>query len=184
MGDLARADARTLMTRYGAYGLRLHDLAQGRDSRAVDPEQERKGVSAETTFNTDLSGLEALENELWPLCEKVARRLRRDGLTGRVATLKLKTPDFRLVTRRRTLSVPTQTAKALFACGRELLAAELKGRAFRLIGIGLSDLVEASAPSDLFGDQEARARSAEQTLDQLRSRFGDGAIVSGRALKT
>ena len=108
--------------------------------------------------------------------------MRRDGMVGRVVTLKLQTTVFKLRTRRRTLAVPTQTAKALFACGRELLKAEL-GRDYRLIGIGLSDLHEASAPDDFFGEGEARARTAEQTVDKLRSRFGDAAIVSGRALK-
>ena len=183
VGDLARAEARTLADRYGVYGLRLHDLAHARDARGVDPDQERKGVSAENTFNTDIRDLQSLEDELWPLCEKVARKMRRDGLTGRVVTLKLKGADFKLITRRRTLSVPTQTAKILFACGRELLAAEAKGKPYRLIGIGLADLLEASAPNDLFGDSEARGRVAEQAIDKLRSRFGDAAVVSGRALR-
>jgi DNA polymerase-4 len=109
--------------------------------------------------------------------------MRRDGMTGRVVTLKLKTTDFKLRTRRRTLSVPTQTAKTLFACGRELLRVEATGRPFRLIGIGLSDLHEAAAPDDFFGEGEARSRTTEQTIDKLRSRFGDAAVVSGRALK-
>ena len=183
VGDLARAPAKDLADRYGVYGLRLHDLSHGRDSRHVNPDEERKGVSAENTFNTDLAAVGDLEDELWPLCEKVARKMRRDGMTGRVVTLKLKTADFKLRTRRRTLAVPTQTAKTLFACGRELLRAEATGRTFRLIGIGLSDLHEATAPEDFFGEGEARSRAAEQTIDRLRSRFGDTAVISGRALK-
>jgi DNA polymerase-4 len=109
--------------------------------------------------------------------------MRRDGMAGRVITLKLKTTDFRIVTRRRTLGVPTQTAKTLFACGRELLRAEATGRPYRLIGIGLSDLHEAAAPSDFFDGGEARSRTAEAAVDRLRTRFGDAAVVSGRALK-
>ena len=182
VGDRARAEQKDLAVRYGVYGLRLHDLSHGRDARGVNPDEERKGVSAENTFNEDLSALAALEDELWPLCEKVARKMRRDGTTGRVVTLKLKTADFKLRTRRRTLAVPTQTAKALFACGRALLKGEL-GPAYRLIGIGLSDLHEATAPDDFFGEGEARARTAEQTVDRLRTRFGDAAVVSGRALR-
>jgi DNA polymerase-4 len=183
VGDLARAEAKTLADRYGVYGLRLHDLSHGRDARGVNPDEDRKGVSAENTFNTDLRAVADLEDELWPLCEKVARKMRRDGMTGRVVTLKLKTTDFKLRTRRRTLSVPTQTAKTLFACGRELLRVEATGRPFRLIGIGLSDLHEAAAPDDFFGEGEARSRTTEQAIDKLRSRFGDAAVVSGRALK-
>jgi DNA polymerase-4 len=151
--------------------------------RSVDPHEDRKSVSAENTFNEDLTETAALEDELWPLCEKVAGRMRREGVVGQVITLKLKTTDFRILTRRRTLGVPTQTARTLFACGRELLKAEANGRAFRLIGIGLSDLLEAAPPSDLFGDGEARTRATEQTVDKLRSKFGEAAVVSGRALK-
>jgi DNA polymerase-4 len=184
IGALAAADPKALAARWGAYGLRLHDLAHGRDARPVNPDHDRKGVSAETTFDEDQSRLEALEDRLWPTCEKVAARLRAEGMAGRVATLKLKTADFRLVTRRRTLPEPIQTARSLFAAVREMLKAEVRGDSYRLIGSGLSDLVEATdAPSDLFDRGESRARAAEKTLDGLRARFGRDAVVSGRALK-
>jgi DNA polymerase-4 len=183
VGDLAAADPRDLARRYGVYGVRLYELSNGRDVRHVDPDEDRKSVSAENTFNEDIRDLAGLEDELWPLCEKVAGRMRRDDLVGQVITLKLKTADFKILTRRRTLAVPTQTAKALFACGRELLKPEANGRPFRLIGIGLSDLLQATAPADFFGESEARSRAAEQTVDRLRSKFGQAAVVSGRALK-
>jgi DNA polymerase-4 len=184
IGDLARADPKELARRWNAYGLRLYELAHGRDARAVDPDSARKTISAETTFNEDLTTIEDLEDRLWPCCEKVASRLRLEGSAGRVATLKLKTPDFRLVTRRRTLPAPIQTARMLFAAAREMLRAEARGGAYRLIGAGLSDLVEASdAAEDLFDQGEARARKAEKSLDSLRARFGKDAVVSGRALR-
>jgi DNA polymerase-4 len=184
VGDLAAAEAKTLVQRFGDYGLRLHRLSHAQDARAVDPDQERKSVSAETTFNTDLSAHEALEDELWPLCERVARKMRKEGIAGGVATLKLKTADFRTLTRRRTVSPAIQTAKALFAVTRDLLAAETGGVRYRLIGAGLSALVEADdAPSDLFGEADGKALKSEKAMDALRDRFGAGVIVSGRALK-
>jgi DNA polymerase-4 len=183
VGDLARADPQSLFRRWGAYGLRLFELAHGRDGRAVDPDQIRKTISAETTFFDDLSGLEPLEDRLWPLCERVAAQARKSGVAGRVATLKLKTTDFRQITRRRTLGVPTQAARTLFGVARELLAAEAHGQAYRLIGAGLSDLVDAATGLDLFAEDERRARRSEQTMDALRARFGADAIVTGRTLK-
>ena len=184
VGDLASADAKDLTRRFGTYGLRLWQLAQGQDSRPVNPDQVRKSVSAETTFSTDLSRLDDLTDALWPLCEKVARQMRAAAITGRVATVKLKTADFKLVTRRKTLAVPCQTAKMLFAAGRELLAAEVRGETYRLIGIGLSDLVDASnAPTDFFADEEQQARTTERVIDDLRTRFGKTAVVTGRSLK-
>ena len=185
VGDLAKADPKALATAFGVYGLRLSQLAQGQDARAVDPDQERKSVSAETTFNDDLSAISELEDELWPLCEKVARHLRREAIAGRVAVLKLRTTDFKIITRRRTLAVPTQTAKGLFAVARELLGAEARGKPYRLIGIGATELVDALGPaSDLFAADEARALKSERAMDALRDKFGASAVQSGRALKT
>jgi DNA polymerase-4 len=185
VGDLARADPRSLVDRFGTYGLRLAQLAQGQDARAVDPDQECKSISAETTFNDDLTDLAALEDQLWPLCEKVARHCRQAAIAGRVAVLKLRTADFRIITRRRTLAVPTQTAKGLFTVARALLAAEARGAAYRLIGIGATDLVDAAGPaSDLFAGDEARALKSERAMDALRERFGAAVVQTGRALKS
>jgi DNA polymerase-4 len=103
VGDLAEAEPKELVDRFGVHGLRLSELARGKDDRPVDPDQERKGVSAETTFEADLKARGELEDELWPLCEKVARRCRLDAIAGRVVTLKLRTTDFKIRTRRRTL---------------------------------------------------------------------------------
>ena len=184
VGDLAAADVRDLVKRYGETGLRLHDLSHGRDARAVKPEHDRKGMSAETTFNEDLTAVEDLENQLWPLCEKLATKARRDGVASRVIMLKLRRTDFRIVTRRISLPEPVQTARALFAAGRDLLAPEL-GRSYRLIGIGMGEVVDAvDAPAALFDTGETRALKTETAIDALRARFGSDAVVAGRALKT
>ncbi len=184
VGALARAELRDLADRFGAHGLRLSELAHGRDTRQVDPDQERKGISAETTFETDLTAVPELEDRLAPLCDKVARQARAAGVAGRTVTLKLRGTDFRIMTRRRTLAVPTQTARTLFATGRELLAREAGSRPWRLIGIGLAELVDAEAAADdFFAGDERRARASERTLDALRQRFGADAVTSGRILR-
>ena len=184
VGDIAAADLKLLANRLGSGGMRLHRLAHGQDSRIVDPDQARKTISAETTFNDDLHKREDLEDELWPLCEKVAKQARKEGVAGRVATLKLRTPDFKIHTRRRTLAVPTQTAKTLFQVARELLAAEPRGLAYRLIGAGLTEFVDAdTAGADMFADEERRALKSETAIDTLRGKFGAAAVVTGRALK-
>ncbi|WP_397419619.1 DNA polymerase IV [Phenylobacterium sp.] len=184
VGDLARAGARDLADRWGATGLRLHDLAHGRDSRAVRPNEARKAMSAETTFNEDLSALEDLEDILAALADRVAGQARAAGIAGRVVTLKLRATDFRIVTRRRTLPVATQTAHTLFKVGRELLAREADGRPWRLIGIGIADLVEADqAGADFFAAEETKALASERSIDAIRARFGKGAVTSARLLK-
>jgi DNA polymerase-4 len=182
VGDLARADVKQLVDQWGSHGMRLSALAHGNDHRAVNPREERKGISAETTFEEDLTAKEKLEDILAGLAEKVARHARTDGVAGWVVTLKLRTPDFKIHTRRRTLPTPTQTAKTMFAVGRELLAGEL-GRPYRLNGIGIADLVEADSVGGDFFMDERRALAGEKTVDALRARFGAGAVTSGRIFR-
>ena len=183
VGDLAAADPRDLIKRYGETGLRLHNLSHGRDHRAVNPERDRKGMSAETTFNDDLTTAADLEAELWPLCEKLASKARRDGVASRVIVLKLRKTDFKIVTRRVSLPEPVQTARALFAAGRDLLGPELGGP-YRLIGIGMGEVVDAvDGPAALFESAEARTLKTEKAIDALREKFGKAAVVAGRALK-
>ncbi|MFO1012616.1 MAG: DNA polymerase IV [Caulobacteraceae bacterium] len=184
VGDLTRAEPRAMADQFGEHGLRLQGLAQGRDTRRVNPNEDRKSISAETTFNSDIKDREALEDILWPLAERVARQARTDSVVGRVVTLKLRQTDFKIITRRRTLPLATQTAKTLFQAAKELLRTESDGRFFRLIGVGLSDLSEsADSPGDFFAADESRALHSERAIDALRARFGDKAVVSGRTLK-
>ena len=183
IGDLAAADVRDLIKRYGETGLRLHNLSHGRDHRAVKPEHDRKGMSAETTFHEDLTTADDLEAELWPLCEKLAAKARRDGVASRVIVLKLRRTDFKILTRRVSLPEPVQTARALFAAGRGLLTPEL-GVPYRLIGIGMGEVVDAvDRPAALFESAEARTLKTERAIDALRDKFGRDAVVAGRALK-
>ena len=182
IGDLAAADPRDLVKQYGDHGLRLHDLSHARDRRRVDPEHDRKGMSAETTFNEDLTDREALEAELWPLCEKLASKARRDGVASRVIVLKLRRTDFKILTRRVTVPEPVQTARALFAAGRELMKPEL-GRPYRLIGIGMADVQDAEDAPVLFDTVETRNLKTETAIDRLRDKFGRDAVMAGRALK-
>jgi DNA polymerase-4 len=183
VGDLARADPRRLAERFGAHGLRLAGLAKGRDERPVDADQARKSISAETTFNENLTDPDELENELWPLCERIARHARAEAKAARVVTLKLRTAVFRIVTRRRTLAMPSQTAKTVFAAAREMLKSEARGGAYRLIGVAMSDFVdEAQGASDFFAAGEARALDGEKAMDALRTRFGAGVVTTARSL--
>jgi DNA polymerase-4 len=182
IADLQRADERDLMRRYGEEGLRLSRLARGIDSRAVDPERETKSVSAETTFNSDIAEFRPLEQHLWHLCEKVSSRMKAQGLAGSTVTLKLKSADFKLRTRARSLGGPTQLATRIFEAGRDLLRLEVGATRFRLIGIGVSHLDESGGDdlSDLIG---RRAAKAEHAVDALRSKFGRDAVVKGLAIE-
>jgi DNA polymerase IV len=185
IADLQRADETELMRRFGTEGLRLARLAHGIDARTVSAERETKSVSAETTFETDIAAFRDLERTLWRLSEKVSGRLKAQELAGSTVTLKLKTADFRLRTRARSLHAPTQLAAKIFAAGRELLEREADGTKFRLLGIGVSSLASPADadPADLVDRRGARDKAAEHAVDRLRQKFGRAAVVKGLALE-
>lgn len=182
IGQLQQAPPEDLMRRYGDMGARLARLARGEDARAVSIDGEAKSISSETTFNIDLKGYEELSTELLALCERLSERLKAKGVVGDTVTLKLKSAGFRLRTRARHLMIPTQLAGVLYESGEALLAREIDGTAFRLIGIGVSGISSADGPdpTDLVEPAIARRAAAERAMDQLRSRFGRDAVIRGK----
>lgn len=182
IADLQRADEHDLMRRYGDEGARLWRLARGIDARKVDPVRETKSISSETTFNRDIGELRPLEQTLWELTEKVSARLKTAELAGSTVTLKLKSADFKLRTRARSLGSPTQLAARIYAAGHDLLLREVGATRYRLIGIGVSHLEEASG-SDLADLLDRRTAEAEHAVDRLRAKFGRDAVVRGLALE-
>jgi DNA polymerase-4 len=162
--------------------LRLSRLARGIDTRKVDPERETKSVSSETTFNTDISDFRPLELTLWELTEKVSARLKASHLAGSTVTLKLKSADFKIRTRARSLSAPTQLAGRIFAAGRDMLRNEVGGTRYRLIGIGVSSLEDAVG-EDMADLIDRRGALAEHAVDKLREKFGKAAVVKGLAIE-
>jgi DNA polymerase-4 len=183
IADLQRAGESELMRRFGAEGQRLARLSRGIDTRAVDPDRETKSVSAETTFNTDIADFRTLERQLWELSEKVSARLKAGRLAGATVTLKLKSAEFRLRTRARSLAAPTQLAAKIFDAGRDLLARETGTTKFRLIGIGVSALAGAgdADPADLVDRRGQHSAAAEHAVDRLREKFGRAAVIRGIA---
>lgn len=181
IGQLQTMDRGDLMRRYGTMGDRLWNLARGYDNRTVQPEHDMKSVSAETTFNRDLSSLDDLVPILRALSEKVSARLKKGEIGGRTVVLKLKTADFRLRTRNRQLPDATRLADRIFSTGLDLLRREADGTRFRLLGIGVSDLTDAARadPPDLIDAQSRKRALAEGAMDSLRDKFGSRAVETG-----
>ena len=184
--DLRRWDRRDLAARFGHGGERLHDLARGIDARPVRAERAPKSISNETTFDADTADPSVLDGHAWRLAEKVAARAGARGLAGRVVTLKLKRADHRLLTRRTALREPTRSAGRIHAAASALLAPVAAEGPWRLLGVGLSDLApgtDADRSGDLLDPQAAARTRAEDAMGAIRARFGDGAILKGRALR-
>jgi DNA polymerase-4 len=184
--DLLRWDRRDLGARFGSMGDRLYFLARGEDRRRVSAHAPVKSISNETTFNEDTHDADILDGHIWRMAEKVASRAKAKGIAGRVAVLKLKRANHKLVTRRQSLREPTQMADALYRVARALFDAVPAGQDYRLLGVGLSDLVpetEADLTGDLLDPEARRRAKAERATDEIRERYGKDAIVKGRALR-
>ncbi|MEJ1121198.1 DNA polymerase IV [Phyllobacterium sp. CCNWLW109] len=181
IGQLQTMELGPLMRSYGTMGQRLYRLSRGMDTRRVEPEGESKSVSAETTFNEDISSMEELVAILRALSEKVSRRLKAADIAGRTIVLKLKSRDFKLKTRNRQLADPTQLADRIFRTGVSLLEKEIDGTRYRLIGIGVSDLTDdgRADPLDLVDVQATKRAVAETAIDKLRGKFGNQAVETG-----
>jgi DNA polymerase-4 len=181
IGQLQHMELDELMRRYGTMGSRLYYLSRGQDTRTVHPDHEAKNVSAETTFNVDLSSREDLAPVLRALSEKVSARLKKSGIAGRTVVLKLKTADFKIKTRNRQLGSPTRLADRIFETGLQLMEKELDGTRYRLLGIGVHDLsdVDRADPPDLVDIKARKRGQAELAIDALRDKFGKTAVETG-----
>ncbi|MDX2201978.1 MAG: DNA polymerase IV [Hyphomicrobiaceae bacterium] len=162
IGDLQALPAQALAARYGKFGSRLAQYVRGEDDRPVTPDRPTKSISAETTFRRDTSRLSDLSASAQDLAARVGAQLARKGLAAGSVVLKLKTADFRVLTRNHRLAHPTQRAELLAECALTLLAREADGRFFRLIGVGAADLrpAQEADPVDLFGFAERSAQAA------------------------
>ena len=185
IGDVRRLDASDLVARYGSMGLRLHNLSHARDTRSVDPGGPMKSVSAETTLSEDLADADLLRAYLWQLSEKVSARCKAKDIAGHTITLKLKTSDFRIVTRSITRDTPTQLADVIYHAAEAPLSTLLGKQAYRLIGVGLSNLAPTgermdAGGVDLFDPTAPKRAQAERAVDAIRAKFGGEAVEKGR----
>ena len=181
IGQLQVMELDRLMRAYGSMGKRLYELSRGEDSRTVHANDPMKSVSAETTFDTDLSSMEDLAPILRALAEKVSARLKKGDIAGYTVVLKLKTHDFRLRTRNHRLDDPTRLADRIWRTGLHLLQKEVGRERFRLIGIGITDLTtpERADPPDLVDKAATRRAAAEAALDRVREKFGRDSVETG-----
>src|SRR6058998_960540 len=148
VGALAAYETQRLVQALGTNGAVLQRLAQGRDRQPVDGSRPAKTISAETTFENDVSDRGQLEDALRDLTDRVTERLETDGVRARTVYVKLKLPDFRLVSRQVSRTSPTDDVETIFRAARSALEkSHVESRAVRLIGVGLSGLEHPDSDS-------------------------------------
>lgn len=185
IGDIARQSERFMIHHFGKHGYDMWRRSQGIDNRPVNPEQESKSISNETTFVRDERDSDELRRVLRNLAENVGRRLRAKNIRGRTISLKLRWEDFTTLSRQITLQHATQDDHVIVKEALALFDANwIEGKPVRLIGVGVSNLEDTVQQLSLFETtQDKKGRQLQQTLDELKERFGSRAIKRGSNLK-
>ena len=181
IGDFTRFPAEVLKKNFGKHGVRMRELALGIDERDVIPVSDAKSVGHEKTFSQDILERDSARKEILSLADKVAHRMRRDGVTGKTVTLKVKFSDFVQVTRSATLAGSTDNGLEIYSTACRLLEKTDAGaRSVRLLGISVSQLSHRGSEKQLslFQKREAslRRKKLNTALDSLSERFGEDSI--------
>ncbi|QDR83007.1 DNA polymerase IV [Sporomusa termitida] len=182
IGEVARFDPGNLAKHCGQVGYIIHQLANGQDERPVVADRQPKSIGKENTFAEDIRDREGLKTQLWLLVEMVGWRLRRQGLSGRTITVKVRFASFRTITRSKTLVVAANLDETIFRIAEEALANITLNEGVRLLGVTVSGLATASGQMSLFDQGDGKILAVAQAVDRLKERFGEGAVTRGRAL--
>jgi len=181
IGDLARRPLADLGRWFGENGRDLSRRAHGMDDSPVVTEHEVKSISQETTFIKDVSDDKALAATLRDLSSQVGRRLRQADIAGTTVRIKLRWPDFTTLTRQVTITQPTDQDEEIYTIAVDLLdKVRAKGKAVRLIGVGVSGLGAPLRQLELWGSQTEKNRKLQMALDKLQEKYGIKVIRRGR----
>ena len=183
--ELSRVPLKALKSHFGASGEMLHGFSNGIDDRKVSAPGVAKSISRETTFDHDIAERPVLEATLRYLSERVGSDLRHRQRQAKCVTLKLRYADFTTVTRRQTLPKTTDADQTIFEIGQALMRRTLTAerQPVRLIGIGVSNLVEPGKQLAMLDSSDRRQEQLNRTIDRIRDRYGFTAIQTGRTLR-
>ncbi|MGH8217814.1 MAG: DNA polymerase IV [Steroidobacteraceae bacterium] len=182
LGELRRAPDALLMPIFGRYAPRVRERASGIDDRPVDPDRDERSVSAEDTFERDISDPRALAAELERLADRACDRIRTRQLAVGCVAVKIRRHDFTTFTRQRAVAPATQDRRAVARIASELLThwlAEHPGAKLRLLGVVLRGL----CPATQLGLFEQTRPSVDAAVDAIRLRFGRQALRWGMQIK-
>jgi len=185
VADLRVAPDRDLEPIFGRFTQKTRDRASGIDNRPVIPSRPEKSISAEETFDSDLTETSAMDRQLLGLAERTASRLRAKELVAGTVQVKIRQSDFTTFTRQRTLRPPGNSTDQIFEMARILLRqwlSEHPGAEIRLLGVGGSDLSPAEQRDLFANDATPQSSPLDETVDRIRDRFGNSSVNRARTL--
>ena len=183
--DMRTSPVKLLEQKFGKHGLKMYELSMGIDERDIVVDQEVKSIGHEETFSEDILHIEFAKKELLALADKVARRMRHEGVEGKTITLKVRYSDFALITRSMTLNASTNDGTVIYtAICRLLESTETGKRPVRLLGITLSQLRTLASEKQLslfntYNGLEKKRKDLNITLDSLQEKFGKNVVRPG-----
>ena len=186
LADIKDADLNRLEDLFGSYGTRLWHLARGIDYRRTKATRTIRSISNERTFMQDIGNLDRLEGHAWRLTVKVSDRAKERNYVGKTVVLKLKQANHKLLSRQTTFKIPTNLSSQMFPTIYKMLEQMVDRGPFRLLGIGLKDLMDiekADHHEVLFDPDEAMEIRAELVGDEIRKKFGHKALIKGRGME-
>ncbi len=184
LGDVQRLPEKSLLKHLGKFGKRLRTLSSGNDHSPVTPQAPHKSISSERTLAADTRDVKLLKRYLLSQCGEVSKQLRKTGVRAKTITIKIKDENFKTVTRRTTIAIPTQSSKTIYKHAAQLMDDYKITKKIRLIGVGTSGFssVTASVQMGLF-DTHAETRDdwekIDKALDSISKKFGKDVV--GRA---
>ena len=185
VADLRTAPDRDLEPIFGRFTQKTRDRASGIDSRPVEPSRTDKSISAEKTFDKDLSRTQDMDRQLLALTERTASRIRAKNLVAGTVQIKIRQADFTTFTRQKAMRPPGNATDQIYEMARVLLhqwLSEHPGAEIRLLGVCGSDL-SAAEQRDLFADADmSQSSPVDETVDRIRDRFGKSSVNRARTL--
>jgi DNA polymerase-4 len=181
--DLRYLERGYLTQLFGVLGSQLYQLAQGIDDRPVESERMVKSIGRETTFAMDISDRDMLEKTLLKLAVDVGRRLRKEGISGKTLTLKIRYDDFRTVSRSHTLSQATDLDDVIYKEACNLLSEVSLKKPLRLVGLSLHNLTDKlERQLSLFPESQKDNETLTKVIDLVKEKYGEKSITRARLL--
>lgn len=186
IGDLAHSHMDMLQNHFGKYGKLIWEYANGIENALVNSEehQELKGIGHSTTTPQDLTTREEAALYLLSLSEMVGARLRHTDKECNLISVSLKSSDFETYSHQRKLQNSTCSTETIYRESLALFESVWKNEPLRHIGIRVTSLTEPSHEQLSFFStpDSGKSKKLDQTIDQLRTRFGSDSIVRGSLL--
>ncbi len=181
LGDVKKYPEEILIKKFGKFGHRLMELADGIDRSVVTPTAETKSVSTEETLLEDTDDKQVLKKYILKQAEKIGRELRKLEVKAKTISIKIKHSDFKQITRSVTIKNPTQSSEVIIREAFQLLENYRMPKKVRLIGVGASNLVLKAEPIqiDIFEHDDTKSSNWEkldQAIDSITDKFGTDAI--------